>query len=275
MMKKTATLFVVFLVSIISVFASSVVLTPTNSGDEYIYDYDYQNTITIDYQDSGNNFRAHIYGTGLKPGFTYQVKLIGVPSCAGGNDYTNELIGYSGRWYCPLCSGSEVSKNRNDAQYEANKITNAECIHGYLVFGYITADENGNVDANVVSDKSYHVLRCGSGDSQLYYVNKEEYPFDSYSLKCEAPMLCNGENVIGEIERPSFSKLPVGNYANVAIGLTEESFHKSCGTWTNVLLGNTSFIVNNGQQIPEFTSIGLGIAVLGSGICYFTLRKRK
>ena len=57
-------------------------------------------------------------------------------------------------------------------------------------------------------------------------------------------MLCHADDVIPEIERPEFSALPEGDYPNVWLVLTEESFHQSCGTWSTVMDAETSFSID-------------------------------
>ncbi len=69
-------------------------------------------------------------------------------------------------------------------------------------------------------------------------------PFSDYTLKCVLPMLCHADDVIPEIERPGFSALPEGDYPNVQLVLTEESFHQSCGTWSTVMGAETSFSID-------------------------------
>ncbi|NQT51621.1 hypothetical protein HQ576_06210, partial [bacterium] len=58
--------------------------------------------VTLDYGASGSAFSGFVTGTGLKPFFCYQVKLVGQPELtwgAGGDDVTNENLGYAGRWW--------------------------------------------------------------------------------------------------------------------------------------------------------------------------------
>ena len=57
-------------------------------------------------------------------------------------------------------------------------------------------------------------------------------------------MLCHADDVTPEIERPEFSGLPEGDYPNVRLLLTEESFHQNCGTWSTVMAAEISFFIN-------------------------------
>jgi hypothetical protein len=249
------------------VSASTITLTPSeNVGNEYIFNdpNGYSNAlVTVTFNSVMNNFAAHISATGLKPGFAYQVKLLGTPACAGGSDAVNEKIGYSGRWYCPLCGSDPNANNRNDAQYEACKVNPSctECIYGYLIFDYFTADANGNAEVDVTTDASYHVLWCDASNVDLYFVDKSQSPFKDNTLKCTDPKLCHSYDVIGETERASFSELPEGTYSDVKIALTEESFHQACGTWATVLEQSLSFTINklddgNGNFLLDDIDVG-------------------
>ena len=216
-------------------------LAPTPLQDQYIYDYEYPNkSVAVNYRPVMDNFKATLHAPGLKPGFTYQVKLEGPGSLASTEEQrlANEMIGYSGRWWY---DGS----NRGDAYYEANK--DSVSIIGYLVFDFFTADENGNADVNIVSDGSYHVLWCGptaGSNADLYSVDVSQSPFFGRDLKCEYPKLCYADDVIPEIERPGFSALPDGDYPDVWLVLTEESFHQNCGTWSTVMDARISFSID-------------------------------
>jgi len=219
----------------------SVWLAPaTPQQDEYIYDYGYQGaSVVVNHRAVMDNFKGTLQATGLKPGFTYQVKLEGFGSLASTTEerLANEMIGLSGRWW--------YNGNRDDAFYDDNKST--VNIIGYLVFDFFTADENGNANVHIVSDESYHVLWCGptvNDNTYLDPVDVAQSPFSDYELKCEQPMLCHADDVIPEIERSGFSALPEGDYPNVRLVLTEESFHQSCGTWSTVMDAETSFSID-------------------------------
>jgi hypothetical protein len=230
--------------------ASTITLAPVERGMEYIYPEPngYQlASVTVEYEALNDNFRARLTGTGLKPNFTYQVKLEAIPACAGGNDETNEKIGYSGRWTCLDCESSPAGNNRTDAQYEANKLLpdddpNKECIAGYLVFDYIVADSNGNADAWLETDASYHVLWCGPVPGSNAYLESGYTPPGSY---CQDGKYCTFEHIAPEIERPRFSRLPEGLYRDLRFVLTEESFHQNCGTWCSVLAGEVLFEIDH------------------------------
>jgi hypothetical protein len=210
----------------------------TAYDNQYIYNYDYNSAhVTVTFNSIDTNFKAHISATGLKPGFTYQLKFEGKGSLASTAQEraTNELIGLNGRWW--------YNGNQDDTYYNANK--NSVNIVGYMVFDWLTADSNGNIDADVAVIGSYHVLFCGtpSSNTDLYFVNKTVPPFSTNTLKCTDPMLCPSAEVMPQVER-AITKLPQGNYSNVILTLNEESFHQVCGTWTTAMTKNISFDVD-------------------------------
>ena len=210
-----------------------------------LYDhYDYsQADVSFAYDTPAlSKLSGTIIATGLKPSMTYQVKFIGKPTCddPSGNDIANEYIGYKGRWTCLDCACFGADCNREDSDYEANKALpdgdpNKECIAGYLVWDYFTADLLGNVAKNIETDNSYHVLWCSGGtcgqtnNSQLNI--QDPYP------------TCAENDVNGQIERFTCNGLVLdkGNY-DLDMVLTEESFHQSTyGVWTTVMGTDINF----------------------------------
>ena len=241
---KKLTIILILLLSVSPATAAkplSVWLAPaTSEQDEYIYDYGYQGaSVVVNHRALMDNFKGTLQATGLKPGFTYQVKLEGLGSLASTPEerLANEMIGLSGRWW--------YNGNVDDAFYDDYKSTLN--IIGYLIFDFFTADENGNANVIIVSDDSYHVLWCGLttySNNYLAPVDVTQSPFSDYTLKCTQPMLCHEDDVISEIERSEFLALPEGDYPNVRLVLTEESFHQSCGTWSTVMGAETSFSID-------------------------------
>jgi len=205
------------------------------------FQYDLANT---------NTLKGTISATGLKPNITYQLKIWGKPTClfgTAGNDLANEYIGYNGRWTCANCNGTAVQRNRDDAGYRACNRSKGckECIQGYLVFDFFTADKSGAVTKSVESDSSYHVLWCNGGVcglSSSTFLNGH---------------VCPADKVEGQIERGSCGTLKLfnGTY-NVVMGITEESFHEnSC--WATVLVNdNLNFsisgkVLNSSNVTPK------------------------
>ena len=108
-MKILVKIFTALLLYVSAAHAAAVILAPVDTETEYIYpepdDYSLA-YVAVDYEVINDNFRANLVAYGLKPDFTYQVKIEGIPACAGGDDETNEFIGYSGRWTCLDCEAS-------------------------------------------------------------------------------------------------------------------------------------------------------------------------
>jgi len=142
------------------------------------------------------------------------------------------------------CTGNAAAKNRTDADYEANKLLpdgdpNKECIVGYLVWDFFTADENGEASQTLEANNSYHVLWCGGGVCNTVNNNY----LDVLDLSHQAVDFCPAGRVDGEIERFGCGgmSLEAGNY-DVRMVLTEESFHQ--GNWATVLAKDVSFEIN-------------------------------
>lgn len=227
-------------------------ITINNLGSDidsqYGYTHDYSGAnVTFEYDTPTTNMlTGQISATGLKPYTTYQAKFSGIPTCVDpidGNDTLNESIGYKGRWTCVSCTGTAVSKNRSDAQYEANKLLpdtdpSKECIAGYLVWDYFTADSGGNASKTISTQDSYHVLWCGGGTCNNNTNTDFYYPDASYP----AVAFCPATSVNGQTERASIGcgalTMDSGNY-NLIISLTEESFHQ--GNWATVLQNSINF----------------------------------
>lgn len=220
-------------------------------ANQYGYNHDYStavnNNVSFTYNTPlSGKLNGSLQATGLKPYATYQVKLSGIPTCSSGsgNDAINEYIGYKGRWTCASsnCSGqSAEARNRTDAQYEANKAksdsdSSKECLAGYLVFDYITADGSGSASKLIETANSYHVLWCGGGTCDTKVNNSLSYPDASHGSLA----FCSGDKVNGEIERLTCGGLTLNadNYS-LKMSLTEESFHQ--GDWAEVLLGDINF----------------------------------
>ena len=219
---------------------------PQYDNNQYGYNFDYSGAnVEFTYCNKDSNLRGTITATGLKPYCTYQVKLLGIPTCqdATGDDMANEYIGYKGRWTCVSCSCSGAACNRNDAQYEANKALPdgdpaKECIAGYLVFDFFTADENGDATKFIEAETSYHVLFagggiCNSNNNDFLYYPDAAHP----TLAFCPPDKVNGQPESGRGGCGGLT-LDSDNY-HCTIALTEESFHK--GNWATVLEGLIDF----------------------------------
>ena len=194
--------------------------------------------------------------SGLKPFATYQVKLEGKPICASGiNDLANEYVGYQGRWTCvsgATCIGDANAKNRTDAQYEARSYfrgDGSECIVGYLVFDYFTADASGTIYADDVilsSDSSYHVLYCGTLYQECSTSTSNDY-LQNLDPAYPGVLFCPEYRSSGQPEpgRGGCNNLSLtaGAY-DLKMVLTEESFHQGIDKWTTVMDADINFVIN-------------------------------
>jgi len=233
-----------FLVSAVSAVSVRVDELGVDENNQYSYYHDYRNArVTIEYDRALPYFDGLITGSGLKPYATYQVKLLGKPTCgyADGNDLSNEYVGLNGRWTCMDCEGSAESRNRDDRQYYAKsqfRGDRSECIQGYLVFDFFTAGLDGKAIKRIECKNSYHVLWCGGGscnsaNNKFLQTPDSNHP-DTY--------FCAGDRVDGKIERNTCGGLQLapGDY-DVVLSLTEESFHK--GNWATVLSKPIAFTI--------------------------------
>lgn len=218
-------------------------------GNQYGYQFGGYSTANVAFTyntPASSKLTGTINATGLKPYATYQVKFSGKPTCAGsgGNDAANEYIGYKGRWTCisgATCTGDAVARNRIDVQYEANKISHNECIVGYLVWDFFTADNSGNASKVVETANSYHVLWSGGGTCNTNVNTYLAYLDSMHPTILFSP----ADKVDGQIERGVCGGLALdpGTY-DLKMVLTEESFHQSPGTWATVLMKDINFVIN-------------------------------
>ena len=224
--------------------STTIYLSDLATASQYGYYHDYSGaTAGFTYDTPADDKISGTFAAaGLKPYATYQLKFDGKPVCAGGTDDAgNEYLGYLGRWWNNTDGG-----NVNDAYYEANSVYKGgtKCISGYLVWGYVTADADGNVAAKAVTaDTSYHVLwcdensACGGANSNADLITPDAaHPTINF---------CAADGVYGELERFTCGGLTFapGNYGLKMI-LNEESFHQGPGTWTAVMAGNILFGIN-------------------------------
>lgn len=224
-------------------------LYSSNYRDNFAYN---QPTVMLSFCDTANMFRGTLIATGLKPNFAYQVKLVGKPEKAWdayGDDWTNERLGYAGRWW----RSQPNPGNTNDADYDAHKDDSDYIFEGYLLFAFFVTDEQGNATVNVAADSSFHVLwatndSSGPGDGHRNPDTNDSpvryYDFSaSPTTNANAYDVDHGSGHVGIYAEwepgralPGELALPEGLYRCQFI-LTEESFHQSGlgGGWAGAM----------------------------------------
>ncbi|MFH0875880.1 MAG: thrombospondin type 3 repeat-containing protein [archaeon] len=259
---KKILIFTIFLLTICFANTQAATVGLNTAGEDYnsqcfgTKSYLTLSTIFMEYDEvDTSTLKGKITAYDLKPYMTYQVKLLGKPTClygTGGNDLANENIGLKGRWTCTDCDGTALERNRVDSQYYANSHFRgdaSECIQGYVVFDFITADAAGYAQKDIESDSSYHVLWCNG--AVCGSASNSFLPADSY--------MCPADKVEGQIERGSCGAMAFeeGVY-DVVIAITEESFHKDM-CWATVMKNDNMHFEIAAEQVSgelDFLDIG-------------------
>jgi hypothetical protein len=226
---------------------------------DFLYSSDYrdnftynQPTVTLTFCDTSNVFRGTLFATGLKPNFAYQVKLVGKPEKiwdSDGDDWTNEQLGYAGRWWRTQPNPG----NTSDTDYDLHKDDPDYIFEGYLLFAFFVTNEQGNATSNITVDSSFHVLWAthdSSGDGTGHnYPGVNDSPVRYYDFSASPATNANAYDVdhgsghVGiyaewEAGRalPGELVLPEGLYRCQFI-LTEESFHQTDlgGGWAGAM----------------------------------------
>ena len=219
-------------------------------------------------------FTGHLAARGLKPNFAYQLKLAGKPlygnrgtgtsdsyvavdsraasanpithtvAASGGgtrpingDDWTNQQLGYEGRWWDDT---NPPSTNLDDAYYVANYP--AHTIYGYIFLGDIITDAAGNADADIKANTSYHITWQDSQNgikdtvAGTYIVQSPTAPYYGYGAALPAQSVKLWYEY--EAARTHTVQLRPGTY-HCRLLLTEEAFHTAGGlnggVWQTVL----------------------------------------
>jgi hypothetical protein len=162
-------------------YTTPLVLNPDVAGDYP------EASGTLTYYQVCNTFRGHINATGLLPGFPYQLKIIGKPSCANAydppDDWGNEQLGPEGFWWHysggvqtdpgrkvyndyevpPPCPDHGSDAVPDGAGYRLPEVphdfvpaqTEDWCYEGVIVFYGTMSDANGDISWDFVADWSY------------------------------------------------------------------------------------------------------------------------
>ena len=227
-------------------------------SDEYRRTYSYANAdAVVTYRQEADTFTGTLKATGLKPNFTYQVKLVGQPTARwkDGDDATNQRLGKLGRrWRRGPYAGNAYYYYDIDPEEE-------KALEGYLLFDYFVTDAVGAATLNFVLDSSYHVLwrttqwPAGSRDSTPRTYPVERPPGAAYGVGArEDSVTLYAE---WEYRRPVPGQLvmPPARYQCLFL-LTEESFHawaddEGGGDWASAVAGRVDFTVVPGRVPPE------------------------
>ena len=253
------------------------------SGYQDFFDYG-QPTVMLSYCDISPTFEGTLEALGLKPNFAYQVKLVGKPTKvwgAGGDDWSNEKIGYAGRWWRKQLNPG----NANDADYEAHKDDPSYIYEGYLLFDFFVTSEQGSADVTFSADSSFHVLWAthdstndGTGHRDPNADDGMERYFEFTSSPATDPDAYATDygsarvGIYAEWESgralPGELVLPSGSY-NVQFVLTEESFHQTAipegGSWAGAMMAdNIRFLATDDAEADlddDFDIDGTDLAI--------------
>lgn len=234
-------------------------------------------------------FVGHISARGLKPNFVYQLKLAGKPTGGprgagtggsyvlataktpdgkpdvhlttdaggqplpiNGDDWTNQQLGYVGRWW----NDSNASGNTNAITDEVYQANTDDTIYGYQFIGDFVTDARGNAEANINGKRSFHITwqDWQSGSKDVFFGKfsisgflNPGVPPRYYAYGRTAPATdhaAQGENGLSRVglwyelqsDRPNPVVLPPGTY-HCRMLITEETFHNFYSGYTQNELG--------------------------------------
>ena len=207
--------------------------------DTYLYD---DAVVTVTYAPCEQlTFAGHISAVNLKPNFAYQIKLVGKPTGlwgAEGDDATNELIGFTGRWW----RTQPNTGNSSDADYIANHDNPEYIFEGYLVLDFFLTSPEGTAEVDFAVDSSYHVLFWEDQRTPGICDSPVKYSTVTGSASDPAYDVDVGPTEVGvyaEIERlcTGTTTMPQGIY-DCRFLLSEESFHGTAeddGYWASAM----------------------------------------
>ena len=214
-------------------------------------------------------FSGHISAHGLKPNFAYQLKLAGkpiggnrgtgretsyieasssapgatplvqivndengAPTPINGDDWSNQQLGYAGRWWD---NSAAPSTNLNDAYFRNNYPYYT--VYGYIFMGVFVTDSNGDAEADVSAAHSYHITWQNKQSNSTKDVVAGTFnvasapPFYGYNRPIDARKV----KLWYEYEkgRAHDVALAPGVY-HCRLLVTEEAFHTAGGLWGGV-----------------------------------------
>lgn len=191
-------------------------------------------------------FSCTLWAHGLKPNFCYQLKLLGRPSglWPDGDDAFNEWLGRHGRWW-DYARETWVDNQTHNLEYDKLSSEARRYVVGYVYFGPIVTDEQGDIAPTVVTaDRCWHITGL-AGQDFLH-----EAPGTRTAVSFERPLSAYPPGSTAgraelflepEADNPSrLAPLPAGTHS-VVLMLTEESFHQhgaQSGHWRSVFVSD-------------------------------------
>ena len=214
-------------------------------------------------------FLGRIEARGLKPNFSYQLKLTGKPAKgvwgwgAQGDEWANEQLGFAGRWFCghPVHRSGTNFDDNHWREYYQRALPEAEHnIGGYIFMGEFVTDGNGNAKTEFWGEHPYHIkwLSWQGGAKDVFAVQSVIEPGSfGYGKSPPAPSAVTGfyENEPGRAQPLT---LAPGTY-NTRFVITEESFHNPVnargqgGYWKTVLASEDYVYNADGDQVGHDT----------------------
>ena len=218
-------------------------------SDAFRKSFDYKDAeVDVRFPRRAPLFEGAISARKLKPNFTYQIKLVGLPPSQWGDKghvASNRALGDAGRWWRPGPTGGNA--------YFFDEEKDTEGMEGYLVFGYFVTDAEGKAEVTFRADSSFHVLwktsqwprdKDDSPPTQHKVVAEagglgydRSFPPGEFALYAEAQ---TGRPPIGRV------RLAPGDYRCFFL-LTEESFHDYTnddgGDWAAALAALIEFAI--------------------------------
>lgn len=196
-------------------------------------------------------FLGRIEARGLKPNFSYQLKLMGKPDKGvwgwgpQADEWANEQLGFAGRWFCghPVHRSGTNFDDNHFREFYKNALPGAEHnIGGYIFMGEFVTDGQGNADRLFWGDHPYHIkwLSWQSGAKDVSAGQSVIEPKNyGYGANPPTPSSVTAfyENEPGRTQPLT---LAPGTY-NCRFVITEESFHNPVsargqgGYWKTVL----------------------------------------
>jgi hypothetical protein len=204
--------------------------------------------VTLSYEPNPNKpyFVGHIEAHGLKPNFSYQLKLAGKPVNGSrgwgekGDDRSNTAIGFATRWW-----NDTLEQNTTDEGFNENKAlapADQQTIYGYDYMGEFVTDASGNASVDFTGAFAYHIVWQDKQDNHQdkvygeFNIGSTAAPYYAYSQAVPEKTVKLWYE--WETGRSHDVTLPAGVY-HARFLLTEETFHafdpEDGGQWPTVL----------------------------------------